>query len=863
MADVPSDESGPKKEPEKTAPEDSPIDLGKAMPVKTGAAAQELILPDQVLPPNLFVLPVQAPVVFPTLLAPLLVSNPRMVAMVEEALSRQRLIGLLMTRGGPPKDDTKPEDLYDVGVVAKIVKRLKMPDGSVNLLVHSMRRFRSKRVLSEQPYLVVETEYLNDISEKSNEMDALTRSVISHVKKLSETNPFFTDEMRLAMINAPGPGTVADLVAFAIALPKEDAQAFLETLSVKSRFEKLLIHLRQEQDVADLQRKINEDVNSKINKLQREFFLKEQMKTIKRELGNEEDGKEKATRTFRERIEAAGMPEEVKKIALEELEKFESISENSPEYNVSRNYLETLVSLPWSKETIDNLDLDHAMDILEKEHYGLEKVKERIIEFLAVRHLRKDVKGSIICLVGPPGVGKTSIAKSIAKTLGRSFYRFSLGGMRDEAEIKGHRRTYVGAMPGKVLQGMKRAGTKNCVLVLDEIDKLGNSFTGDPASALLEVLDPEQNASFLDHYVDVPFDLSHVLFITTANTTSTIPAPLLDRMEVIELTGYTLEEKEDIATRYVIPRELEANGVRPSDLRIEKTALRKILQDYAREPGLRSLQQLIGRLARKAAARIVKTQKSNSKKTNFKKTIKKLPTIVVTEDSLPEWLGPQRFYNETSERVTAPGVVTGLAWTSMGGDILFIEATDFPGNGNLKLTGQMGEVMSESAAIAWSYVRKKLATDNRFDRKFFRSQDFHLHIPAGAIPKDGPSAGVTMATALYSLLTGRKAKQKLAMTGELSLVGKVLPVGGIKEKILAARRAGINTIILPKLNEKDIKELPDYALKGMTLHFVSRIEEVLKLALVETKVERRLGDKPVLRTAKKITTKSHADRTRA
>lgn len=851
-------------------PEDdkaTPNNAGTTLPVKPGAPTQDLILPDQVLPPNLFVLPVQVPVVFPTLLAPLLVSNPRMVAMIEEALGRQRLIGLLVTRGGPPKDDTKPEDLYDVGVVAKIVKRLKMPDGSVNLLVHSMKRFRSKRVLSEQPYIVVETEYLEDISEKSNEMDALTRSVISHVKKLSETNPFFTDEMRLAMINAPGPGTVADLVAFAISLPKEDAQSFLETLSVKTRFEKLLIHLRHEQDVADLQRKINEDVNSKINKLQREFFLKEQMKSIKRELGTEEDGKEKSTRTFRERIEAAGMPEDVKKTALEELEKFETISENSPEYNVSRNYLETLVSLPWSKETVDNLDLDHAQEVLESEHYGLEKVKERIIEFLAVRNLRKDVKGSIICLVGPPGVGKTSIAKSIAKTLGRSFYRFSLGGMRDEAEIKGHRRTYVGAMPGKVLQGMKRAGTKNAVLVLDEIDKLGNSFHGDPASALLEVLDPEQNSSFLDHYVDVPFDLSHVLFITTANTTSTIPGPLLDRMEVIELSGYTLEEKEDIATRYVIPRELEANGVKPSDLKIEKSALRKILQDYAREPGLRSLQQLMGRIARKAAAKMVKSQKAllskTKSKSKSKSKLKQLPTLVVTEDSLPEWLGPQRFYNESSERVTVPGVVTGLAWTSMGGDILFIEATDFPGNGNLKLTGQMGEVMSESAAIAWSYVRKKLANENKYDRKFFRSHDFHLHIPAGAIPKDGPSAGVTMATSLFSLLSGRKSKQKLAMTGELSLVGKVLPVGGIKEKILAARRAGITTILLPKLNEKDIKELPAYALKGMTLHFVSHIEEVLKLALVDTKVERRLSEKPVLRTAKRSATKSNQDRSRA
>jgi ATP-dependent Lon protease len=807
-------------------------------PVKS----QGLILPDQILPPNLFVLPINGPTVFPTLLAPLLVSNPRMVAMIEEALNRQRLIGLLITREGEPTETTKPEDLYDVGVVVKIVKRLKMPDGSVNLLVHSMKRFRSKRVLSEHPYLVVETEYLEDIAEKSNEMDALTRSVISHVKKLSETNPFFTEEMRLAMINAPGPSTVADLVAFALALPKGDAQDFLETLSVKARFEKLLIHLRHEQEVSDLQRKINDDVNNKLNKLQREFFLKEQMKTIKRELGMEEDGKEKSARTFRERIEAAGMPDDVKKIAMEELEKFESISENSPEYNVSRNYLETLVSLPWSKETVDDLDLTHAQEVLDAEHYGLEKVKERILEFLAVRNLKKDVKGSIICLVGPPGVGKTSIAKSIAKTLGRTFFRFSLGGMRDEAEIKGHRRTYVGAMPGKVLQGVRRAGTRNCVLVLDEIDKLGNSYQGDPASALLEVLDPEQNSAFLDHYVDVPFDLSHVLFITTANTTASIPGPLLDRMEVIELSGYTLEEKEDIATRYIIPRELESHGLKPGQLKIEKAALRKIMHEYAREPGLRTLQQLVGRIARKSAARIVKET------SQAKRATKKMAPIVIREEGLDEWLGPQRYYNETSERITTPGVVTGLAWTSTGGDILFIEATDLPGAGNLKLTGQMGQVMTESASIAWSYVKKKLAAENKYDRKFFRNNDFHLHIPAGAIPKDGPSAGVTMATALYSLITGRKAKQKLAMTGELSLVGKVLPVGGIKEKLLAARRAGITTVILPKLNEKDVKEVPEYALKGMTLHFANRIEEVLDLALVETKTERQLRSPTVLRS---------------
>jgi ATP-dependent Lon protease len=806
-----ADDSKTQPEGEKPAPEQG------GPPMRQGG----LIPTDQLLPPNLFVLPINGPMVFPTLLAPLLVTQPKLIAMVEEAIGRNRLVGLLLTRAGDVTEKTRPADLFDVGVVVKIVKRLKMADGSINLLLHSVKRFRARRVLSDDPYIVVESEYLDDLVEKSTEMDALARTVVSHVKKLAEVNPFFTDEMRLAMINAPGPGTVADLVAFALTPGRADAQEFIETLSVKARFEKLLVHLRREQDVADLQKKINEEVNTKITKLQREFFLKEQLKTIKRELGAEEDGKEKSLRGFRERIEAAGMPEDAKKAALDEVARFETIPETSPEYNVSRTYLETFCSLPWSKESKDNLDLEHADGILDEEHYGLEKVKERIIEFLAVRKLKANPKGAILCLVGPPGVGKTSLGKSIAKTMGRSFFRFSLGGMRDEAEIKGHRRTYVGAMPGKLIQGLKRAGTRNCVLMLDEIDKLGASFQGDPASALLEVLDPEQNTAFLDHYLDVPFDLSKVLFITTANSTATIPAPLLDRMELIELPGYTIEEKEDIATRYVIPRVLAENGVTPAQLKLERAALRQLMSDYAREPGVRGLQQLVGRLARKAAARLVRQGR-------------RAKPIVIGPDDLTEWLGPKRYYNELAERVTAPGVVTGLAWTAMGGEILFIEATELPGTGNLKLTGQLGEVMTESAAIAWSYIRKKAAAELKLERSHFRTRDFHLHLPAGAIPKDGPSAGITMAAALYSMLSGRVARHRVAMTGELSLTGKVLPVGGIKEKLLAARRAGITTVVLPRLNKKDLAEVPEFALRGLTIRFVDHVDEVLDLVLEPT-----------------------------
>jgi len=810
-------------------------------------SASDLVLPDQILPPHLFVLPMNQSVVYPTMMAPIQISLPRHIQMVEEVIAKQthRSLALLLTRDGDArdgdvKDEMKSSELHPVGVMVKILKRLRLPDGSISLLVQSMRRIRVAQVLSEQPYVVIAPEYLQDQAEKSNEMDALSRSTIQLVKQLSEVNPFFTEEMRLALINAPGPGTVADIVAFALALPKPEAQDFLETLDVKSRFQKILVHLRQEKDVADLQKKISDDVNTKVGALQREFFLKEQLKIIKKELGIEEEGREKHARTFRERIESAGMPREIKKAALEELSKLETISEQSPEYNVTRNYLELICSLPWSIETEDNLDLEHARGVLDRDHLGLDRVKERIIEFIAVRSLKKDPKGSILCLVGPPGVGKTSIGKSVAESLGRKFYRFSLGGMRDEAEIKGHRRTYVGALPGKILQAIKRAGSRNAVIVLDEIDKLGQSFQGDPASALLEVLDPEQNHQFIDHYLDLPFDLSKVLFIATANSTATIPVPLLDRMEQIEIPGYTLEEKQDIAIKHVIPKELAATGLKNSQLKIDREAVRSLMLDYSREPGLRTLQQLVHRIARKAAGKIVERAQSRRKKPH--------DPIRVTAEDLLEWLGPKRFHNELTERITTPGIVTGLAWTAMGGDILFIEAADVPAlgaqGGTLKLTGKMGETMTESAQIAWSVVRKKVDQD-------LRTRDFHVHIPAGAIPKDGPSAGITMATALYSLLRGRKTRQKLAMTGELSLTGKVLPVGGIKEKLLAAKRAGITSVILPRLNEKDLYEVPESVKQSLFIHFVDTLDEVLALALEGP-------PKKVLKTGKRTSTKSRS-----
>lgn len=786
-----------------------------------------VLLPEQSLPPNLFIIPVNSSIIYPSLMAPLIISHPSVLSTVEEAINRNRMVGLILTKEDELSDGMKADQLYEVGVAVKILKRIKLPDGAVNLLVQSMKRFKRKKIISESPHLVFETEYLEDEVEKDLESDALLRSVIQSVKKLSESNPFFTDEMRLAMINASGPGTVADLVAFALALPKSEAQQYLETISVKKRFEKILIELRREQDVADVQKRISDEVNTKLNTMQREFFLKEQLKSIKKELGVEVEGKEKITQSFKEKIEASKMSEEVKKVAYSELDRFESLSEQSPEYNISRTYLETLCALPWGIETIDPTSLEDARKILNEDHYGLEKVKERIIEILAVRKLKKTTKGSIICLVGPPGVGKTSVGKSIARAMGRKFYRFSLGGLRDESEIKGHRRTYVGAMPGKVLNALKRAGSSNAVLMLDEIDKLGASFQGDPASALLEVLDPEQNAQFVDHYLDIPFDLSKVLFIATANQLDSIPGPLLDRMEVIEVSGYTLEEKEAIAVDYIIPKECETNGLKPSQIRFEKSAIKKILLDYAREPGLRQFQQQISKLMRKAAASIVLETEAKVKSQLKSK-------IIIKADNLIQWLGPKKYSNEVANRTSLPGVVTGLAWTAAGGDILFIECTDLPGTGQMKLTGQMGEVMSESAAIAWTYVKKKCGKEKINDLEYFKSNDFHLHIPAGAIPKDGPSAGITMASAFYSLLTGKKIKPFLAMTGELSLVGKVLPVGGIKEKLLAARRSGLKEILLPKENEKDLFELPKDLLNDLKISFVSHVEEVFQLAFEAT-----------------------------
>lgn len=807
------------------------------------------------LPEVVVIIPIMNSPIFPGMIAPIILSEEKFTPELDESLLKTGYVALNLVKNDLKdeagaiipeeeidfdKKEIKSGDIYKVGVLCKVVKKLKLPDGSVNVLVHGMKRYRASDIISEAPILKTRIEVFDDILETDEELDAYTRSVINQVKKLSEINPYFNEEMKLAMLNSPSPGSLADLVAFAISLDIPEAQDFLETLVVKKRFAKLLVYLKREKDVADIQKKISDEVNDKVNKYQREYFLREQLKVIRSELGMEEDEKSRDIKRIKEEIEKVGMPEDVLKSAKEELERLELIPDSSPEYNVSRTYLTWLIELPWKKSTDDNIDINNSKKILEKDHYGLEKAKERILEFLAVRKLKPSYDGTILCLAGPPGVGKTSMGKSIAEALGRKFYRFSLGGMRDEAEIKGHRRTYVGAMPGKIVQALKRVEVNNPVIMLDEIDKIGKSFQGDPASALLEVLDPEQNSTFIDNYLDIPFDLSKVLFIATANYINDIPEALLDRMEVIELSGYTLEEKVAITTKWIIPRQLKKHGLTKSDFSLGLEVIKKIIADYAREPGVRVLEQHIAKLCRRAALEKVSRPKSKAKK------------FVPVTTNLEEMLGTPRFHSDSAEKKVKPGVVTGLAWTAYGGEILFIETLPLKGKG-FKLTGQLGGVMNESASLAYSYVKKLL--QNQMDEAkpvskkttkkpaaaelkhehekedYLASHEVHLHLPAGATPKDGPSAGITMALALYSLATNKAVNADIAMTGELSLTGKVLPVGGIKEKVLAAKRAGIKNIILPKQNEKDLKEVPVLHRKGMNFYPVSHFDEVLKIAL--------------------------------
>lgn len=777
---------------------------------------KQIIPADQILPGRLHIIPIQGKPIFPGIFTPLMIQSQDEIQVVEQALSSDSMIGLVLVDNEQEERPVIGEDLHKVGTVAKIVKKINLPDGGINIFISTLKRFRIKKLLNPEAPIISAVDYLDDEDDSSLEVKALTRSLISEMKQLSENNPLFSEEMRLNMVNIDHPGKIADFITSILNIDRKEQQKILETLNVQIRMEQVLIFIKKEQELLRIQKKIQKQINEKIEKSQREYFLKEELKAIKQELGIPVDSKSSEYNRFKEAIEKLHFTGEVKEQVDQELEKFSMMDPNSSEFIVTRNYLDTIISLPWGEPETHDLDLEEAKQILDRDHYGLEDVKNRILEFLAVRKLKQNSKGSIICLVGAPGVGKTSVGKSIADALGKEFFRFSVGGMRDEAEIKGHRRTYVGAMPGKIIQGLKIVKHGDPVFMIDEIDKLGASYQGDPSSALLEVLDPEQNVGFRDHYLDLPFDISNIFFIATANTLDSIPRPLLDRMEVIRLSGYINEEKMAIAKQYLIPKSLDRSGLKKSQVRYNKKALQSIADSYAREAGMRNYEKYLDRIHRKIAKKLVLEHLQ-------------LPVSIKPED-LEEYLGPAAFKEDDSKKVSRPGMAMGLAWTNFGGDTLVIEAVNNPGKEGFRLTGQMGNVMQESANIAYTYVRH-IAEHHGVDPSFFEKNQIHLHIPEGATPKDGPSAGITMATTLLSLASGKTVKQNLAMTGELSLVGKVLPIGGLKEKTIAAKRHKIKTIIIPRANERDLKEIPDNVKKGITFYPVETMEEVIELAL--------------------------------
>ncbi len=773
----------------------------------------QIIPADQILPARLFLLPLHGKPIFPGLLTPLMLPSASDADTVEKAISADSFLGLVLTKSGDTENPSA-EDLYTVGTAAKIVRRINLPDGGVNIFISTLKRFSIKRVLQGSAPVSVVVQYMEDENYDTVEVKAMTRALISEMRQISEDNPLFSEEMRLSMVNIDHPGKIADFITSILNLDRAEQQKILEMTDVRARMEYVLIFIKKEQELLKIQKKIQGQLNEKITKSQREYFLKEELKAIKGELGLAVDAKTAEYQRFKDIVEKLDLQGEVKEQVMQELEKFSLMDANSPEFTVSRNYLETIVALPWNDDSKESIDIEKALAILNEDHYGLDDVKERIVEYLAVRKLKRDDKGSIICLVGPPGVGKTSVGKSIARALGRKFFRFSVGGMRDEAEIKGHRRTYIGAMPGKIIQGLKIVKTKSPVYMIDEIDKLGASYQGDPSSALLEVLDPEQNVAFRDHYLDLPFDLSHILFVTTANTLDSIPAPLLDRMEVIRLSGYIDKEKVAIARKYLIPKSLERAGLSKASVKYDTPALIAIADGYAREAGLRNFEKALDKVHRKIARKSIEGAV-------------KLP-VELKKETLADYLGKPVFHEEELAQPNKPGMATGLAWTELGGAVLTIEAIANEGKEGFKLTGKLGEVMQESANIAYSYVRH-IAAGHGVSADFWEKNLIHLHVPAGATPKDGPSAGITLASALLSLATGKKIQKSLAMTGELSLVGRVLPIGGLKEKVIAARRNRIRKVIYPQANQKDLDEIPDHVREGITFQPVSTMEDVMGL----------------------------------
>lgn len=772
------------------------------------------------IPDELPILPLRDTVVFPNIVTPLVVAREKSVKLIHDAISGSRLIGLVAQKAAEQEEPAK-EDIHKFGTAAIILRMLKFPDGSLRVLVQGISRIKILSVVSESPYMTAKIRAIKEEYKKSTELEALKRNIAIQFQKVVGQVPQLPDELQVVVVNTDHPGKLADLVASNLNITVEEKQNLLELVDIKKRLEKLTVLVNREVEVLEMGTKIQDKVQTELGKNQREYFLREQLRAIQKELGIGDD-RSMEIEELRQKIKDAQMPEAAEKEASRELDRLAKMQPGAAEYTVSRTYLDWMIALPWAKSTEDNLDIEQAQAVLDKDHYDLQKVKERIIEYLAVRKLKKDTKGPILCFVGPPGVGKTSLGRSIARSMGRKFVRISLGGVHDEAEIRGHRRTYIGALPGRIIQGIKNAGSNNPIFMLDEVDKIGMDFRGDPSSALLEVLDPEQNFSFSDHYLDVSFDLSKVMFITTANVLDTIPSALRDRMEVLELPGYIDEEKLQIAFKYLVPRQISENGLKRKYINFTRSGMRKIIREYTREAGVRNLERQIATICRKVAKGVAAG--SEEKK-------------VITPDVVTEMLGPIKFYSEVAERTSEPGVATGLAWTPTGGDILFIEATQMAGAKGLTLTGQLGDVMKESAQAALSYIRSH-ASDLGIAPSFFNKKDIHVHVPAGAIPKDGPSAGVTIATALVSLIKGRPVRNDLAMTGEVTLRGKVLPVGGIKEKVLAARRAGIKKIILPTKNKDDLEEIPENAKKNMQFYPVDTLNQVLEIAIRQRKSPR-------------------------
>jgi ATP-dependent Lon protease len=769
------------------------------------------------IPSTLPVLPLKETVVFPQSVSPLAIGQERSVKLVDDVVAGERMLALVTVKN-PDADPPGWDDLHETGTAAVVHKMIRVPDGSLRILVQGVGRIHLERRVEDEPYLVGDFSEVPDVIEETPELEALVRSVQNEFGRLISLVPYLPSELELAAANVDDPSALSHLVASTLRLKTEEKQGLLEQPDVSARLRAILAILGRELEVVELGSKIQSQVQSEMEKGQREFFLRQQLKAIQDELG-EGDDQQAEINELRQRIEEKNLPEEARKAADRELARLEKLPPAAAEYGVIRTYIDWILSVPWNETTEDNLDLAHAREVLDEDHYDLEKVKDRILEYLAVSKLKNDLSGPILCFVGPPGVGKTSLGQSIARTTGRKFMRISVGGVRDEAEIRGHRRTYIGAMPGTIIRSLRDAESKNPVLLIDEIDKMGTDFRGDPASAMLEVLDPEQNKHFRDHYLDLPFDLSKVLFICTANQLETIPGPLLDRMDVIQLSGYTEDEKLGIARKYLVPKQLEAHGLSADQLKLDDDVLRLLTREYTREAGVRNLERRIADLCRKAAREIAEGRSE---------------AVEVDETTARGWLGPRRFPADPRKRTADPGVATGLAYTPVGGDVLFIEATAYPGKGKLTITGQLGEVMQESAQAALSWVRAN-ATRLGVPENWFAEHDVHIHVPAGAVPKDGPSAGITIGTAIASLVLDKPVAEDVGMTGEITLTGQVLPIGGVREKVLAAQRAGLKRIVLPRDNEPDLEELPDETREELEFILVDAIGEVFDVAFGEVK----------------------------